>query len=130
MTDPYCGPDRRHTDTAWIELSNRLGALHSDVGEVKAGLAEFRDGMKELSAAVLKLALVEERQAQAMQAMERIFKGLEKLEQKVDSHNVRLTELEKAEPAQTRTSEWVDRMVWAAAAGAAMLVASKLGMMG
>jgi hypothetical protein len=34
----------------------------------------------------------------------------------------RLVELEKTEPAQARTSEWVDRMVWAAASKLGLLV--------
>lgn len=130
MTDSYCGQERRTSDTAWSTFANQLSALHADVGDIKAGMQEFRDGMRELSAAILKLALVEERQAQSMQSLERAFKLLEKLEAKVESVSQRVTELEKAEPAQARTSEWVDRAVWALAAAAAAALASKLGLIG
>lgn len=130
MTDHYCGPDRRQTDSAWTTFANQLAALHSDVGEIKTGMQEFRDGMRELSAAILKLALVEERQAQSMQALERAFKLLEKLDTKLEAVSLRVTELEKAEPGQARTSAWVDRAVWSIVAFTAAMVASKLGMIG
>lgn len=129
MSDNYPGPERRSNDQAWATFANQLAALHADVGDIKAGMSEFRDGMRELSQAIVKLALVEERQAQAMQAMERAFKALERLDQKVDALTGRVTELEKAEPEQARTAEWVDRAVWAAAAAACATLASKLGLL-
>jgi len=92
-------------------------------------MADFKDGMKELSAAILKLALVEERQAHASQAMERSFRLLEKLEQRVDGIAIRVTELEKAEPNQKRAADWVDRAVWAAATAAVVYIAAKSGLM-
>ena len=129
MTDPYCGPERRQ-ESAWTTFANQLAALHSDVGEIKTGMQEFRGGMRELSAAILKLALVEERQTQSMQALERAFKLLEKLDARIEAVSLRVTELEKAEPGQARTSAWVDRAVWAIVAFTAATLASKLGMIG
>lgn len=127
---PYCAPERRSNDQSWSAFTNQLAALHADVGDIKAGMQDFREGMKELAAAILKLALVEERQAQASQAIERCFKMAEKLEQRVEVVTSRVTELEKSEPSQTRAAEWVDRAVWAAASAAVMMFASKVGLLG
>lgn len=130
MTDQYCGPERRETEQTWSAFTKHLANLHADVGDIKAGMQDFRDGMKELAAAILKLALVEERQAQAGQAIERCFKLAEKLETKLDGAIERVVELEKAEPAQNKAAEWVDRAVWAIVSAAGMLTASKLGLLG
>ena len=130
MSAPYVGPERREAEQAWSAFTKQLANLHADVGDIKAGMQDFRDGMKELAAAILKLALVEERQAQAGQAIERCFKLAEKLEVKLDGAIERIVELEKAEPAQNKAAEWVDRAVWAIVSGASMLAASKLGVLG
>lgn len=63
MTEPYIGPERRSSEQAWSTFAKQLANLHADVGDIKAGMADFKDGMKELAAAILKLALVEERQS-------------------------------------------------------------------
>ena len=114
--------------SAWAEFTKQLGALHADVGDIKAGMSEFRDGMKELAAAILKLALVEERQANTAQALERAFKLLEKLDQKVDAVAERVHELEKSEPMQNKAAEWTERLLWAAASAALMFIAAKSGL--
>lgn len=128
MIDDYTGPERRDNEQAWSAFAKQLSVLHADVGDIKSGMSDFRDGMKELSSAILKLALVEERQAHASQAMERAFRLLEKLEQRVDGIALRVTELEKTEPMQAKTSEWVERALWAAASAALMFIASKSGL--
>jgi len=130
MTDEFCGKDRRQNDQAWVALATQLADLHSDVGEIKTGMSDFRDGMRELAQAITKLALVEERQSQASLAIERCFKAAERLEGKIESVSLRVTELEKAEPQQARTSEWVDRAVWAIVAATVAATASKLGVLG
>lgn len=129
MTTACATPDTRPNDTVWAAFTSQLSVLHSDVGEIKNGMNEFREGMKELSAAVLKLALVEERQTQSMRAMDRAFILLEKLTERVDAVAARVGELEKAEPEQARVAEWVNRAVWAAAAAACAALAAKLGLM-
>jgi methyl-accepting chemotaxis protein len=101
-------------DTAVTVLSARLQALHQDVGEIKSA-------MNSLSAAITKLALVEERQAMASQALERAFKSIERIEE-------RLQALEKADAHNRRTNKYVDTAIWAAAAAAVMFVAAKAGL--
>lgn len=98
-----------------VMLNARLGALHDDVGEMKLVL-------RELTSAITKLALIEERQAQAQAAQERAFKVIESLE-------TRLSTLEKQMPHITSTSRWVDRAVAGTVVGAAVFVAKKTGLM-
>jgi hypothetical protein len=61
-----------------------------------------------LSASIERLVLVEERQLQTNAAMERAFKVLE-------SHGVRLADLERAEMINKRTNVWVERALLACA---------------
>lgn len=93
-------------------LAIKLEALHGDVSEVKTAL-------NKLSEAITKLALVEERQAQTAEAMERAFKAIGKIED-------RITALEQAnavaKPQYTEVAKWVDRgLVGLAGAGAVLL---------
>ncbi len=71
-------------------LTVKLQVLHEDVGEMKSVL-------KDLTAAITKLALIEERQTQAAAAQERAFAVLAKLEERVSS-------LEAYVPANKRVS--------------------------
>ena len=78
-------------------LTVKLDMLHSDVVDMKTAL-------NELSKAITKLALVEERQAQTANAMERAFKAISKIED-------RLTALELAAPKTKETNAWMDRFI-------------------
>ena len=114
MDENSCMGVGRPHDQLTLSLA-RMESLHSDVGEIKAAL-------KDLTQAITKLALIEERQAQASLALERAFVAMSKLEDRVQ-------ELERSEPAHSRTSEWVDRAVWSTAGVAAMFVAAKAGLL-
>lgn len=96
-------------------LSHRLGTLHDDVTEMKVA-------MKDLATAITKLALIEERQANAAAAQERAFKVLERLETRVGA-------LELLVPANKRISIWVDRAAWGSAGLLVMFVLKKSGFM-
>lgn len=96
-------------------IAHRLNELHADVTELKTALLA-------VSAAITKLALVEERQTQAAASLDRAFKLLEKLEG-------RITKLEEGQPEQKRTAIWVDRAVTAAAAAAVMYVVKASGLL-
>jgi aminoglycoside phosphotransferase (APT) family kinase protein len=100
-----------------------MATLHADVVEVKSAI-------KEVASALTKLALVEERQTHHAASQERAFTMLDKIERRMGEHERRIVELEKSEPAQTRTAEWVDRAVWAAAAAACAALAAKVGLIG
>ena len=94
-------------------LSVKLEVLHSDVVEVKTALNKLSD-------AITKLALVEQQQNQTAQALERAFKAISKIED-------RLSLLEQAAPKGKETSNWVDRFILAIVMCAAGFVGTKLG---
>ena len=104
-------------------LNTRLGSLHDDVGEMKTVLNRLTD-------AITKLALIEQQQAQTVSAIERAFKTIEKVEGRCERAETRLNAIEQQLPNVTRTSVWMDRAVWAAAAAACMYVAKAAGIIG
>lgn len=89
-------------------LSARLQTLHTDVSDIKGTL-------KDLTTAINKLALVEERITNAAAAQERTFKAIEKLEERIDN-------LEKAQVIDDNTSKWIDRGIVAFVGAAAAYI--------
>ena len=96
-------------------LTVKIDMLHSDVVDMKTAL-------NELSKAITKLALVEERQAQTADAMERAFKAIGKIED-------RLSALELAAPKTKETNAWVDRFILALVMALAGFIGTKLGVL-
>jgi len=94
-------------------LTVKLEALHSDVSEIKSALDK-------VSEAITKLALVEQQQNQIASSLERAFKAISKLED-------RLVSLEQATPTVTETAKWVDRGLVALAGAGAVLVGKSFG---
>jgi superfamily I DNA and RNA helicase len=99
-------------------LTVKLEALHSDVSDIKSALDRLSD-------AITKLALVEQQQNQIAAALERAFKAIAKVEDRVAS-------LEQAAPsqaaAQTETAKWVDRGLVALAGAGAVFVGKAVGL--
>lgn len=96
-----------HLDTAQLAVAlSQLSALSVDMGEVKIT-------MKELAAAVTKLAVVEAHQANDRAALARAFKELE-------LHELRIKGLEQAQPLQNQSSTIVRQAV-------ALILAAVLG---
>ena len=112
--DSRSHPNRREGDATVLLIAHKLESLHEDVGAMRSVL-------KDLTTAITKLALIEERQTQSSLAQERAFKVLEKLEARVDK-------LEAAAPINNQASSLVMRALWAAGAAAAMFVAIKTGL--
>ena len=81
-------------------LSARIHTLHGDVSDIKGTL-------KDLTVAINKLALVEERLSNTTAAQERSFKAIQRLEERID-------ELEKKNINTDNTSKWIDRGLVAA----------------
>lgn len=77
--------------------------------------------LRDLTTAITKLALIEERQSQLSHTLDRVFRSVESLE-------VRLAHMEKQAPAANRINTWIDRLVWATLAGAVLFVLKKGGM--
>ena len=94
-------------------LTVKLEALHSDVSEIKSALDK-------VSEAITKLALVEQQQNQIASSLERAFRAIGKLED-------RLTKLEQGAPAQSDAAKWVDRALVALVGAGAVIVAKTLG---
>lgn len=94
-------------------LAVKLEALHSDVGEVKTALNKLSD-------AITKLALVEQQQSQTADALERAFKAIGKIED-------RLSALEQVAPKTKEMSIWLDRAITGLICISAGLVLQKLG---
>lgn len=95
-------------NAALAVLTHRVEAMHDDFGEMRGVL-------KDLTEAITKLALVEERQTQAAQAQDRTARLLEKLESRIERVEGRVAALERSEPTQKQASKWVFAMVWGAA---------------
>lgn len=96
-------------------LTVKIDMLHSDVVDMKIAV-------NELSKAITKLALVEERQAQTADAMERAFKAIGKIED-------RLSALELTAPKTKETNAWVDRFILALVMAVAGFIGTKLGVL-
>lgn len=93
-------------------LSVKLETLHGDVAEIKSA-------MHELTRAIMKLALIEERMGIASEAQERAFKAISRLENRV-------FELEQKAPMNDETTKWVDRGITAVIGAALMFVWEKV----
>ncbi len=111
MTEPITFfEDRRNASG----ISVKLDLLHEDVSDMKAVL-------KELTAAISRLAVVESDQGHIRAAQERSFAVLAKLEE-------RITTLEQLAVTSKQTNTWMEKGLWAAAAAVAMYVAKKIGL--
>lgn len=75
--------------------------------------------MNELTQAIMKLALIEERLAVAARTQERAFVAIEKLEE-------RMALLEQKVPMHDRATMWVDRGIMAIVGAAVMFVWDKV----
>lgn len=97
------------------QLDKRLEVLHNDV-------SDMRGVLKDLTSAITKLALIEERQAHAAAAQERAFRALENVEKRV-------ADIEKRLPTQDRTAKYVEMFLVALAVTALLYVAKNVGLM-
>ena len=94
-------------------LEHKLETLHTDVRKIESVL-------QDLTAAITRLAVVEERQSTTAAALERAFKALSKVEDRVAA-------IELQVPANRKISVWIDRVTWAALGLLAMYVMKSLG---
>ena len=99
----------------------RIERITHHIQRIREDQHAMRAAIERMSEAVTRLALVEERQATASTALERLVQALEKVDE-------RLRRLEVAEPMQAKATEWVQSAVWAAAAAAVVFMAGKAGL--
>lgn len=79
-------------------ISHKLETVHADVRQIESSV-------KDLTDAIVRLALIEERQTQTAMALERAFGLLDKLE-------TRIAALEQLAPSNRRIHIWIDRATW------------------
>lgn len=99
-------------DTEIALLSAKLETLHGDVAEIKGAMGE-------LTRAIMKLALIEERLAVASSAQERAFNAISKIESRV-------FQLEQKAPASAQAAVWVDRGITALIGASLMFIWDKV----
>jgi 1-deoxy-D-xylulose 5-phosphate reductoisomerase len=140
--------NRRRDDAMLGVLVERIDGVCTDIGEMKSGMIQ-------LAAAMTKLAVVEERQTQTINAQDRIVATVDRWMARQELHEKmcmaqdkelriliadsnerlsgRVAELEKAEPMQEQTGKWVMAAVWGAAGLlvtlVSLLITKQLGLM-
>lgn len=142
MTDTTT--NRRAEDKNMQVLATKIEGLAQDITEMRASVVKMTD-------ALVKFAVIEERQTQTILAQDRITMTIDRVSLRLDNHekscqlqekelralvfdtakdlSQRLDALEKAEPMQEQAGKWVMAAVWGAAGLAALLIAKQLGLM-
>ena len=93
------GMERRMSEVEINKMANRLDTLHADVAEMKSAL-------RDLTSAINKLAIIEERQSAISTSIDRAFKAIGNIED-------RLRDLERQSPDNSRVVSWMDRGLFA-----------------
>ena len=136
--------NRRAEDKNMQVLATKIEGLAQDITEMRASVVKMTD-------ALVKFAVIEERQTQTILAQDRITMTIDRVSLRLDNHekscqlqekelralvfdtakdlSQRLDALEKAEPMQEQAGKWVMAAVWGAAGLAALLIAKQLGLM-
>lgn len=132
MTTTSAAQERRTGDTLVQVIAHKLESLHGDVGDMRTIL-------RELTAAVTKLAVIEERQGQTSLALERAFKEIERCGSRHDVQHAssiaelkllqaRVAAIEVMAPATKQTNVWVMAFVTGMAVLVFMFIANKVGL--
>lgn len=90
-------------DTAIRLIADRINALHGDVGDLRDTMV---DSMREMTAAITKLAVYDEKQMQMNLSYERLSKTLDKHETEHEKLEARIDELEKQAPLTKQVVTW------------------------
>lgn len=98
-------------------LELKLEALHNDVSDVK-------NALNKLSEAITKLALVEQQQGQIAASLERAFKAIGKIEDRVTALEQQNAVLA---PQQGEMAKWLDRGIVALAGAGGVLILKTVG---
>lgn len=106
-------------------VADRLQSLHEDVNELKDSM---RESMKEMSSAVTKLVLLEERNTQTVRLIERAMKELD--DQKIEHNKLvdKVSSLAEQAPLNRQTNRMIDALIYAVVGGVLMFIGKQLGM--
>lgn len=118
--------NRRKEDANMQIVSERLGYLVEDIGELKDSM---KGSMREMAAAVNKLVQVETRQEAINQAYIQISNQLEKEVDKREKLENRVDALEKEQPMTKQVVKWVLYLAGAVVIAAATFVGKAVGFM-
>lgn len=101
----------------------------TEMSWIKNKLHDLEEAMSTMADAFVTLARLEERHASVTEALGRAFAEIAKIQAEIRGLDQQIHEIEKNEPLQTLTSDWVTKAVWAFAGMAAMFVAKKMGVL-
>lgn len=103
-------------------MNEEVSVLNHKFDSLSEVVSDMKTALKELTNAITKLTLIEERQSHAATAQERIFTCIEKIE-------ARLETLEHQVPANKKVSVWLDRATYAGIGLLMMLLFKKSGLL-
>ena len=111
-------------DTTVKIVADRLHSLHQDVNELKDSM---RESMKEMSSAVTKLVLLEERNTQTVRLIERAMKELD--DQKAEHNKLvdKVNNLAEQAPLNRQTNRMIDALIYAVVGGVLMFIGKQVG---
>lgn len=102
-------------------MNEDISLLNHKVDTVNAVVIDMKATLKELTTAVTKLTIIEERQVHTTASLERAFKVIENIDNRVSN-------LEQYVPANKKISVWLDRASWGAIGILVMYVFKKSGL--
>ena len=111
-------------DTTVKIVADRLQSLHQDVNELKDSM---RESMKDMSSAVTKLVLLEERNTQTVRLIERAMKELD--DQKSEHNKLvdKVNNLAEQAPLNRQTNRMIDALIYAVVGGVLMFIGKQVG---
>lgn len=108
----------KEDNTAILIVADRLSALHNDVSDMRDS---FQSAIKEMSTAVSKLVVLEEKNTN-------LNKAVDDLRTDTKDLSKRLMDLERESPSNKQTSEWVKTVMYGLAGIVAMFIGKKTGL--
>lgn len=119
MSFPHTLLPETHADLLTM-VATKMDVFHQDLIAMQATQEKMAD-------AIGKLAVIEERQSTTIDAVNRSFKAIERLEDEKKELEKRVRTLENENITNTKTSKWVESGIIGAVVLLALYVAKKTG---
>lgn len=120
MSFPHTLLPDTHADLLTM-VATKMDVFHQDLIAMQATQEKMAD-------AIGKLAVIEERQSTTIDAVNRSFKAIERLEDEKKELELRVRTLENENITNTKTSKWIESAVIGAVVLLALYVAKKTGL--
>lgn len=120
MSFPHTLLPDTHADLLTM-VATKMDVFHQDLIAMQATQEKMAD-------AIGKLAVIEERQSTTIDAVNRSFKAIERLEDEKKELELRVRTLENENITNTKTSKWVESGIIGAVVLLALYVAKKTGL--